>query len=444
MRARPLMVLSSLFAACALAVAGPAAAQSVPDGPLTGFEERERTAPPGAAVAWTSEAEESTFLAAIDDASERVAIDVVGESVQGRPLRLVRIGAPVAPTAEAAAQGRSVLFTCSQHGDEPAGREGCLKRIRDLAFTQDPTVLAQLSANTVLFLPTANPDGRAADTRENAQSIDINRDHLDPLSPEGQTIQRLIRDLRPDVVADMHEFNSRPLYDPELLYLWPRNRNVDSAVHRLSRQLSRRYVRRGAEAAGFSTGVYGISVLDGDAIAQDAGDEDERILRNVVGLRHAVGLLVETNIDAVAGNPEEADSAVTVQRRRVATQVQAGIDVQRFQRERAEEIEATTLGAPARAAAASGPLYLDGADNRLPSIDDVLYPPPCAYDVTATEAERLAGTFALHGITTEPRGADVRVPLAQPARPIIPLLLDAQAEFSPVDGRRVATCGAGV
>jgi murein tripeptide amidase MpaA len=217
MRAR--LLLPTLAVACVPALVGTAAAQQPVDGPLTGFEQRERAASPGAAVAWTSEEEEGAFLSTVDAASERVAIDVVGESAQGRPLRLVRIVAPTPPTAAEAAERRVVLFTCSQHGDEPAGREGCLKRIRDLAFTADPAAVRYLSANAVMILPTANPDGRAADTRTNAQDIDINRDHLDPLSPEGQAIERLLRDLRPDVVADMHEFNSRPLYDPELLYL---------------------------------------------------------------------------------------------------------------------------------------------------------------------------------------------------------------------------------
>ncbi|MGI8778674.1 MAG: carboxypeptidase, partial [Solirubrobacteraceae bacterium] len=72
---------------------------------------------------------------------------------------------------------------------------------------------------------------------------------------------------------------------------------------------------------------------------------------------------------------------------------------------------------------------------------DVLYPPPCAYDITAAEAARMQGMFALHGIVTEPRGGDVRVSPAQPAQPRIPLLLDADARFSPVDGRRVEGCG---
>ena len=157
------------------------------DLPRTGFEVR--SGEPGAGgpnpVAWTTLEEEAEFLETIDDASERVAVDVVSESVQGRPLRLVRIGAPAPPDLATAAEGRTVLFTCSQHGDEPAGREGCLQRIRELAFTDDPRALQHLRTTTVLFLPAANPDASLANRRQNAQGIDVNRDHLDAVTPEG-------------------------------------------------------------------------------------------------------------------------------------------------------------------------------------------------------------------------------------------------------------------
>jgi len=423
----------------------PSPSPSPAPAPQTGFEARLAETPVASAgVGWTTLEEEAAFLEEIDAASERVAVDVVGSSAQGRPLRLVRIGAPAPADLAAAAEGRVVLFTCLQHGDEPAGREGCLQSIRTLAFSQDPRVVEHLATTSVLYLPTVNPDGRVADERRNAQGIDINRDHLVPDTPEAALIQTLIRDLRPDVVADMHEFGSRPLYDTELLYLWPRNRNVDPAIHRLSRTLGRAYVRRGAEAAGFSTGVYGISVLEGQSIAQDAGNEDARILRNQVGLRHAVGLLVETDTEPNRRNPEEAGNPVAVQARRVATQVRANDDVLRFHRDRAAEVEATTEEAFARATAEGAsraePFYLAGADNDLPSIRDVLLPPPCAYDLTAAQAQRLAGVFAIQGIVTEDRGADVRVSMAQPAQPRIPLLLDPDAPFSVVNARRVNEC----
>jgi len=202
----------------------------------------------------------------------------------------------------------------------------------------------------------------------------------------------------------------------------------------------------GAEGAGFSAGVYGISVLDDEQVAQDAGDGDERIMRNAVGLRHSVGLLVETDDKANRRNPLEAGSAQAVQARRVASHVQAIADVLRFQRSNAEEVEDTTEGAAVRVAGEGRrqdrPFYLGGADNDLPMRAQVLYPPPCAYDITVEQAARLATVFGLHGIETVTRGGDVRVPMAQAAQPRIPLLLDAMALFSPVDGRRVASCEA--
>jgi hypothetical protein len=55
-------------------------------GPPTGFESRD-------GASWTTHAEELAFLDAVEG-SPRVAVDVLGESVQGRPLHLLRSGHP--------------------------------------------------------------------------------------------------------------------------------------------------------------------------------------------------------------------------------------------------------------------------------------------------------------------------------------------------------------
>ena len=62
----------------------------------------------------------------------------------------------------------------------------------------------------------------------------------------------MLRDLQPHLVLDLHEYGPRVpvLYDDEILYLWPRNLNVDAQVRDLSRTLAREYIGKGAEAAG--------------------------------------------------------------------------------------------------------------------------------------------------------------------------------------------------
>ena len=73
------------------------------------------------------------------------------------------------------------------------------------------------------------------------------------------------------------------------------------------------------EEAGYTADEYGqAEVVDND-VAQTAGDGDEGIMRNAMGLRHVLGILVETRVDAdVAPVADRADRRRrAVQRRRV-------------------------------------------------------------------------------------------------------------------------------
>ena len=81
---------------------------------------------------------------------------VIGHSVRGRPIVAYERGDPTAPVT---------LVVGVIHGTEPAGL-GVIRRLRQVP----------LPAGVHLWLvPTVNPDGLAAGTRQNAHGVDLNR-----------------------------------------------------------------------------------------------------------------------------------------------------------------------------------------------------------------------------------------------------------------------------
>lgn len=130
---------------------------------------------------------------------------LLGWSALGRPIRAVEVGDPD--------EQRKLLVVGCIHGDEPAG-------IRIALMVARPP----LSANAdVWIVPTLNPDGVAARTRQNGRRVDLNRNfpwawrqlgqpgyryYSGPRAlsePESRIAVRLVRRLRPAVSIWFHQ-----------------------------------------------------------------------------------------------------------------------------------------------------------------------------------------------------------------------------------------------
>ena len=130
-------------------------------------------------------------------ASERV---LIGRSVEGRPIWAYRRGNPSAD--------RVVVVLGQMHGDEPAGVVTA-RSIRDR--------LPVPGRADVWVVPTMNPDGLEAGSRNNANGVDLNRNwptNWEPGStsgsgpvsePETRAMLRFLKRVEPTFVASMHQ-----------------------------------------------------------------------------------------------------------------------------------------------------------------------------------------------------------------------------------------------
>lgn len=132
-------------------------------------------------------------------------VRVIGRSVEGRPIRGWRIGNP--------RSHRHVLVVGCIHGNECAG----------MAITQRLVNLARPIAFDLWVVQDLNPDGLAADTRQNARRVDLNRNFGSqwkrigrpgsfaysgprPWSePETRTARSLVRRIHPQVTIWYHQ-----------------------------------------------------------------------------------------------------------------------------------------------------------------------------------------------------------------------------------------------
>jgi len=135
-------------------------------------------------------------------ARERPQWQVVGQSVDGRPLRILRVGHGP----------RRVLWVGGIHGDEREGR---------IATDELPRAFAAIpgawEAVTLTILEDANPDGSALNTRGNRNGVDLNRNYPAknylpgdgrgerPLDqPEAKLLHDLVLEVQPHLVLVAH------------------------------------------------------------------------------------------------------------------------------------------------------------------------------------------------------------------------------------------------
>lgn len=168
-------------------------------------------------------------LERIDKASNRIKVEVQGQSADGHPLYVVTIADPKTGGKfghnQALRKGMfknpgkaqewiaenpdfkvPIMINGSIHGTEFVGSDAVMQLIERFATENDAQTTAILENNILVFNVVANPDGRVDATRFNGEGIDLNRDFITQSQPETERTVDLITEWNPMVFLDTHGY----------------------------------------------------------------------------------------------------------------------------------------------------------------------------------------------------------------------------------------------
>lgn len=199
------------------------------------------------------------YMQALDKASDRITLQVTGQTHERRPLLLLTITSPdnhgdidnirtqhiqlTDPSRSAdlntAAMPAVFYLGCSIHGNEASGSNAGLLLAYYLAAAQGPEIEGILKNTVILFDPSFNPDGMqrfaswvnsrksqmtSADPydmehhepwpggRTNHYWFDLNRDWLVAQQPESQARIRQFHAWKPNLLTDHHEMGTNATF----------------------------------------------------------------------------------------------------------------------------------------------------------------------------------------------------------------------------------------
>ena len=256
--------------------------------------------------AFTTNAEIGQWLRQLADtpvaaSGARAAMLSIGLSQRGLPLHalvLTRAGGD-SPAQLEASKRPTVLLVGQQHGDEPAGSEALLVVAQELARGLLEPLLEHIN---VVIVPRANPDGAEAGTRATANGVDMNRDHLLLGTPEAAALAALARDYRPILMLDAQEFTVagpylekfKALQRYDALLQYATTPGVPEFFTKASKEWFNEPIARALNSQGLSHEWYYTTSSNPQDLGVSMGGTRPDTLRNVSGLKNAVGFLVST------------------------------------------------------------------------------------------------------------------------------------------------------
>jgi hypothetical protein len=213
---------------------------------------------------WMSLDELEKLLFNLRDSNDCFKLQKAGGTAEGRPVYRVDIS----DFSVGADEKQNILLIVGQHGLEKAA---VAAGAAFMEFMVSPGAAGHRKKYNIVILPNINPDGYERNSDLNSGAVNLHEDfHLDkePLSPENRMTCRLLEELTPEMVVNLHgAFYNTPGSN---CIEWSGYAGGCAADKLFKTQISHR-VARAAEEAGFPQG-YGYE--DSETTPSDFGWKD--------------------------------------------------------------------------------------------------------------------------------------------------------------------------
>jgi len=247
---------------------------------------------------YTNYKEMYEFLTArIAEHPELISMETVGKSQRGREIPLVTVS-----RKDGNNNKLRMFYYARVHGDEPAGTEGVLYLIRQLA--EAPDVNALLDKADFYIMPMVNPDGAESTRRVTANGIDLNRDQSKLDTPEAIVLNEVTARIRPQIALDFHEYHSiRADFNQitsdiistpwDVMFLYSSNPNVPEAMRELTTGLFLSNAKADLDKQGITHHTYYTSRKDYGEVYFNLGGSSPRSTSTSMALKNAISVLFE-------------------------------------------------------------------------------------------------------------------------------------------------------
>jgi len=206
----------------------------------------------------TSYEEIRSYIRQLDEQSDLLTIQIIGQSVKNRDLFALQFSK--SGLGKDQSKIRLIIFA-QQHGNEQSGKEGALLLAKELSKEENKYLFDKID---LAIIPQMNPDGSELNQRRNSNDMDLNRNHLIMSEPEIIALHKFFDKYQFEVNMDIHEYS--PYGEEWIKYGYRKNAditlgvntnpNVSQKIRDFSNNELAPYVLKYIKDKGFSSFVY--------------------------------------------------------------------------------------------------------------------------------------------------------------------------------------------